>query len=159
MPMISTFEISTQIILLKIDGFLKGWILNITPLKYCLYSSWKPVWYKKGEYIFKTKKTLDATLMNSVFEWINSEMLSFGQSFHTLKMADFSSYSKMFYYTMLSKKKLKKHLSWLRVIMRYTCAKLLKENWKWFLTNHFSNPLYECVICILIQCPGKKACV
>ena len=33
MPMRSTFEISTQIILLKIDGFLKGWILNITPLK------------------------------------------------------------------------------------------------------------------------------
>ena len=32
MPMRSTFEISTQIILLKIDGFLKGWILNITPL-------------------------------------------------------------------------------------------------------------------------------
>ena len=34
MPMRSTFEISTKIILLKIDGFLKGWILNITPLKY-----------------------------------------------------------------------------------------------------------------------------
>ena len=33
MPMRSTFEISTQIILLKNDGFLKGWILNITPLK------------------------------------------------------------------------------------------------------------------------------
>ena len=33
MPMRSTFEISTQIILLKIDGFFKGWILNITPLK------------------------------------------------------------------------------------------------------------------------------
>ena len=33
MPMRSTFEINTQIILLKIDGFLKGWILNITPLK------------------------------------------------------------------------------------------------------------------------------
>ena len=29
----STFEIGTQIILSKIDGFLKGWILNITPLK------------------------------------------------------------------------------------------------------------------------------
>ena len=34
MPLRSTFEIGTQIILLKIDGFLKGWILNITPLKY-----------------------------------------------------------------------------------------------------------------------------
>ena len=34
MPSGSTFEIGTQIILLKIDGFLKGWILNITPLKY-----------------------------------------------------------------------------------------------------------------------------
>ena len=33
MPMRSTYEISTQIILLKIDGFLKGWLLNITPLK------------------------------------------------------------------------------------------------------------------------------
>ena len=33
MPLGSTFEIGTQIILLKIDGFLKGWILNITPLK------------------------------------------------------------------------------------------------------------------------------
>ena len=33
MPMRSTFEINTQIILLKIDGFVKGWILNITPLK------------------------------------------------------------------------------------------------------------------------------
>ena len=33
MPFRSTFEIGTQIILLKIDGFLKGWILNITPLK------------------------------------------------------------------------------------------------------------------------------
>ena len=33
MPIRSTFEISTQIILIKIDGFLKGWILNITPLK------------------------------------------------------------------------------------------------------------------------------
>ena len=33
MPLRSTFEIGTQIILLKIDGFLKGWILNITPLK------------------------------------------------------------------------------------------------------------------------------
>ena len=32
MPLGSTFEIGTQIILLKIDGFLKGWILNITPL-------------------------------------------------------------------------------------------------------------------------------
>ena len=32
-PLRSTFEIGTQIILLKIDGFLKGWILNITPLK------------------------------------------------------------------------------------------------------------------------------
>ena len=32
MPLRSTFEIGTQIILLKIDGFLKGWILNITPL-------------------------------------------------------------------------------------------------------------------------------
>ena len=29
----ATFEIGTQIILLKIDRFLKGWILNITPLK------------------------------------------------------------------------------------------------------------------------------
>ena len=28
-----TFEIGTQIILLQIDGFLRGWILNITPLK------------------------------------------------------------------------------------------------------------------------------
>ena len=36
MPMRSTFEISTQKILLKIDGFLKGWILNITPLKYLI---------------------------------------------------------------------------------------------------------------------------
>ena len=34
MPMGSTFEIGTQIILLKIDGFLKGWILNINPLKH-----------------------------------------------------------------------------------------------------------------------------
>ena len=34
MPLRSTFEIGTQIILLQIDGFLKGWILNITPLKY-----------------------------------------------------------------------------------------------------------------------------
>ena len=33
MPLGSTFEIGTQIILLKIDGFLKGWILDITPLK------------------------------------------------------------------------------------------------------------------------------
>ena len=33
MPLGSTFEIGTQIILSKIDGFLKGWILNITPLK------------------------------------------------------------------------------------------------------------------------------
>ena len=33
MPSRSTFEIGTQIILLKIDGFLKGWILNVTPLK------------------------------------------------------------------------------------------------------------------------------
>ena len=33
MPLRSTFEIGTQIILSKIDGFLKGWILNITPLK------------------------------------------------------------------------------------------------------------------------------
>ena len=33
MSMRSTFEISTQMVLLKIDGFLKGWILNITPLK------------------------------------------------------------------------------------------------------------------------------
>ena len=33
MPLRSTFEIGTQIISLKIDGFLKGWILNITPLK------------------------------------------------------------------------------------------------------------------------------
>ena len=33
MPLRSTFEIGTQIILLKIDGFLKGWILDITPLK------------------------------------------------------------------------------------------------------------------------------
>ena len=37
MPMRSTFDISTQIILLKIDGFLKGWILNITPLKCLIY--------------------------------------------------------------------------------------------------------------------------
>ena len=37
MPMRSTFEISTQIILLKIEGFLKGWILNITPLKAANY--------------------------------------------------------------------------------------------------------------------------
>ena len=35
MPLRSTFEIGTQIILLKIDGFLKGWILNITPLNNC----------------------------------------------------------------------------------------------------------------------------
>ena len=33
MPFRSTFEIGTQIILSKIDGFLKGWILNITPPK------------------------------------------------------------------------------------------------------------------------------
>ena len=32
-----TFEIGTQIILLKIDGFLKGLILNITPLKYSFW--------------------------------------------------------------------------------------------------------------------------
>ena len=38
MPLRSTFEISTQIILLKIDGFLKGWILNITPLKVLILS-------------------------------------------------------------------------------------------------------------------------
>ena len=31
-PLGSTFEIGTQTILLKIDGFLKGWILNITHL-------------------------------------------------------------------------------------------------------------------------------
>ena len=29
----STLGIGTKIILSKIDGFLKGWILNITPLK------------------------------------------------------------------------------------------------------------------------------
>ena len=34
MPPGSTFEIGTQIILLQIDRFLRGWILNITPLKY-----------------------------------------------------------------------------------------------------------------------------
>ena len=34
MPLGSTFKIGTQIILSKIDGFLKGWILNITPLKF-----------------------------------------------------------------------------------------------------------------------------
>ena len=28
----STLEIGTQIILLKIDGFVEGWILHITPL-------------------------------------------------------------------------------------------------------------------------------
>ena len=33
MPLESTFEIGTQIILSKNDGFLKGWILDITPLK------------------------------------------------------------------------------------------------------------------------------
>ena len=33
MPLGSAFESSTQIILLQIDGFLKGWILNITSLK------------------------------------------------------------------------------------------------------------------------------
>ena len=33
MPLGSTFENGTQIILSKIDGFLKVWILNITPLK------------------------------------------------------------------------------------------------------------------------------
>ena len=33
LPLGRTFEIGTQIILLKIDGFLKGWTLNITPLK------------------------------------------------------------------------------------------------------------------------------
>ena len=32
-PQGSTIEIGTQIILLQIDGFLRGWILNITPLK------------------------------------------------------------------------------------------------------------------------------
>jgi hypothetical protein len=32
MPTGGTFEIGTQIILLKIDGFLRGWILSITPL-------------------------------------------------------------------------------------------------------------------------------
>ena len=31
----STFEIVTQIILLQIYRFLRGWILNITPLKDC----------------------------------------------------------------------------------------------------------------------------
>ena len=33
MPLGSAFEIGAQIILLKIDGFLKGWNSNITPLK------------------------------------------------------------------------------------------------------------------------------
>ena len=33
MPLGSAFEIGAQIILLKIDGFLKGWISNITHLK------------------------------------------------------------------------------------------------------------------------------
>ena len=32
MPPGGTFEIGTQIISLQIDGFLRGWILNITPL-------------------------------------------------------------------------------------------------------------------------------
>ena len=41
MPLGSTFEIGTQIILSKIDGFLKGWILNITPLKTQLILVWK----------------------------------------------------------------------------------------------------------------------
>ena len=41
MPFRSTFEIGTQIILLKIDGFFKGWILNITPLK--LYHNFKMI--------------------------------------------------------------------------------------------------------------------
>ena len=34
MPPGNTFEIGTQIILLQIDGFLRGWILSITPLNY-----------------------------------------------------------------------------------------------------------------------------
>ena len=33
MPSGSTFKIGTKIILLKIERFLKGWILNINPLK------------------------------------------------------------------------------------------------------------------------------
>ena len=47
-PLRSTFEIGIQIILLKIDGFLKGWILNITPLKVLSFlkirSPVKPIW-------------------------------------------------------------------------------------------------------------------
>ena len=42
MPSGSTFEIGTQNILLKIDGFLKGWILNITPLKVIKYAKKRP---------------------------------------------------------------------------------------------------------------------
>ena len=34
----STLEIGTQIILLKIDGFVEGWILHITPLNVKLES-------------------------------------------------------------------------------------------------------------------------
>ena len=48
MPLGSAFEIGTQIILSKIVGFLKGWILDITPLKdlwstkvmYCCVVKW-----------------------------------------------------------------------------------------------------------------------
>ena len=45
MPLRSTFKIGTQIIFLKIDGFLKGWILNITPLK-CGKSLFEKKWVK-----------------------------------------------------------------------------------------------------------------
>ena len=46
MPPGGTFENGTQIILLKINGFLKGWILNITPLKVQLsvYNSGSLAW-------------------------------------------------------------------------------------------------------------------
>ena len=41
----STLGIGTKIILSKIDGFLKGWILNITPLKNSIDFHYAPLTY------------------------------------------------------------------------------------------------------------------
>ena len=58
MPLRSTIEIRTQIILLKIDGFLKGWILNITLLKYLRTLKLVPLlsWTPKLLYRLKSLK-------------------------------------------------------------------------------------------------------
>ena len=58
MPLRSTFEIGTQIILLQIDGFLKGWILNITPLKYLVTYSF----VYQNKLLSDQKKTLTTSL-------------------------------------------------------------------------------------------------